>query len=148
MHKKIASILRKTGNSACLQKAKNLENNSYQSHTLQLRNLGLLTKDIIAIANVLEQEKDTTSLKSISFSYNQMGDLGATAVARSLPASLHEIGFVACGIGDTGGRELLHWLQKARHLHMICIEQNNFSKQLQMEFELFKKDNPQILVVI
>lgn len=149
MHKKIARILKKIGSTACLEKAKTLENESYQPNTLHLRNLGLGSNDISAIATILEQEKDTTDLKSISFSYNkQMGDLGATALAKSLPASLQEIGLVGCGIRDKGGRAILKCLKTAPHLKMICMEQNDFSNELKKEFEMFKKNNPQILVVL
>ena len=30
---------------------------------------------------------------------------------------------------------------------MICIEQNNFSDKLKMEFNLFKIENPEVMVV-
>ena len=149
MYKKIATILTTIGTSACLEKAKDLENESSQPTTLHLRNLGLGPDDICAIASVLEQEKDTAVLTSISFSYNrQMGDLGAAALAKGLPASVQEIGLVGCGVGDTGGRAILHWMKTAAQLHMICMEQNEFSDALKKEFETFKKEHPQILVVL
>jgi hypothetical protein len=147
MHKKIASILRKLGNSECLEKAKKFENSGYQTSRVNLRNLGLLPNDIIAIATILE--KDNDSIKSISFSYNnRIGDIGATALARSLPSSIDEIGLVDCGIGDIGGNEILHWIKKTPNLKMICIEQNKFSDLLKMEFKVFKNNNPKIMVVI
>lgn len=149
MLKEIARILKKIGSAACLEKAKDLENESSQPNTLHLRSLGLGSNDISAIASILEQEKDSSVLTSISFSYNkQMGDLGATALAKSLPASLQEIGLVGCGIRDTGGRAILHWMKTAPHLHMICMEQNDFSNELKKEFEVFKQHHPQILVVL
>lgn len=149
MHKKIAKVLRKIGNSACLEKAKQLEDEVDQTRTLNLRNLSLKPNDIIAIADVLKHEKDTDFIKSISLSYNNlMGDVGATVLARSLPASIGEIGLVDCGIGDQGGRELLNWMKTSSKLTMICMEQNNFSDKLKIEFKTFKLNNPKILVVI
>ena len=100
----------------------------------------MVPNNSIAIAAVLEQEKDTAVITSISFSYNgQMGDIGATALAKGLPASVQEIGFVGCGIADTGGRETLNWMKTAGILQMICIEQNEFSEKLKKEFQGFKK---------
>ena len=151
MFNKIALVLRKTGNSKCIEKAKNLENDGDETRTLNLRKLSLMPNDIIAIADILKQEKDSDAsfIKSISFSYNNLiGDLGATALARNLPSSIAEIGLVDCGIGDKGGNEMLKWIKNSTHLEMICMEQNNFSDKLKMEFEAFKGNNPQITVVI
>jgi len=147
VHKKIAKVLRQTANSACLEKAKNLEEDVYQTSTLNLRDLSLMPKDIIAISDVLMQDND--SIKSISFSYNNLiGDIGATVLARSLPSSISEIGLVDCGIGDQGGSEILNWVKTSPNLKMICIEENNFSDKLKLEFKAFKKNNPEIMVVI
>jgi len=106
---------------------------------------------MVAIADILEQEKGANDdfIKSISFSYNNLiGDIGATVLARSLPSSICEIGLVDCGIGDKGGTEMLNWIKTSPKLKMICIEQNNFSDRLKMEFKVFKKNNPKIMVVI
>jgi hypothetical protein len=106
---------------------------------------------VAAVAGILEQEKGNNSnlIKSISFSYNHLiGDTGAIAIARSLPYSVCEIGLVDCGIGDKGGTEILNWMKTSPQLQMICIEQNNFSDKLKMEFKVFKNTNPKIMVVI
>ena len=79
-------------------------------------------------------------IKSISFSYNNLiGDIGATVLARSLLSSICEIGLVDCGINDKGGTEILNWVKTLPNLTMICIEQNNFSEKLKMEFKVFQK---------
>jgi hypothetical protein len=54
---------------------------------------------------------------------------------------------VDCGIGDRGGTEILNWAKASSNLKMICIEQNNFSEKLKMEFNVFKKENLRITVV-
>ena len=148
---KIATILRKMGTSESLVRAKSLERDVYQSGTLNLRNLGLKPTDIVAIADILEEEKGNSKgfIKSISFSYNDLiGDIGAAVLARSLPTSISEIGLVDCGIGDKGGVEILKWLKTSPNLKMICIEQNNFSDTLKIEFNVFKKNNPKVMVVV
>jgi hypothetical protein len=149
--KKIAKVLINTENLDCLKKAESLEIEAPQMDTLNLRNLGLKAIDISAIANILEQEKKNNAgfIKSISFSYNDLiGDIGATEIIRSLPPSICEIGLVGCGIGDIGGNEILHWIKTLPNLKMICIEQNSFSDNLKKEFNVFKKNNPKIIVVI
>ena len=148
MLKKIAEILINTGNIEFLKKAKSFENDVFQTKTLNLRNLDLKPINIITIADILQQETGNT-IKSISFSYNNLiGDTGVIAIMNSLPESICEIGLVDCGIGDEGGAKILNWIKKTTHLKMICIEQNNFSNQLKIEFNTFKKNNPKIIVVI
>ncbi|MFT6502971.1 MAG: hypothetical protein ACJASQ_003103 [Crocinitomicaceae bacterium] len=144
----IAKLLRKKGNLECTQKSENLENGTSEISNLSLRNLGLNEKDIADITTIIEQGNDTINIKSISFSYNQLiGDAGATLIAKKLPHSIYEIGLVGCGIGDKGGTEVLNWMRKSYNLQMICIEQNNFSEKLKMEFNIFKKENPKLMVV-
>ncbi|MGK0391813.1 MAG: hypothetical protein ACI94Y_004580 [Maribacter sp.] len=141
---KIATILREIGTEKGLEKVKIFENITAPIHTLNLRNLALNSANVISIANCLKQEK---TIKSISFSYNLIGDLGAIALAKSLPKYLYEIGLVDCGINDAGGIELLNWMKQSIHLKMICIEQNNFSEKLRIEFKKYSKNNPQILFI-
>jgi|TARA_R110002110_G_scaffold92763_9_gene241990 hypothetical protein len=115
-----------------------------------LRNLCLDASGIAVIAPVLEEEKNrnSNSITSISFSYNQLiGDEGAAAIVKSLPASICEIGLVDCGIGDKGGMEILTWMKKSPALQMICMEQNNFSEALKMELRNFKSNNLNVMVV-
>jgi hypothetical protein len=149
--KEIAKVLRKIGNSECIERAKNIENDSHQTRTLNLRSLSLKPNDIIALSAVLQEGKASTPdfIRSISFSYNkQIGDIGVSALVNSLPSSIGEIGLVDCGIGNKGGSEMLFWLKTLPHLKMICIEQNNFSSELKLKYKVFKKNNPQIIVVI
>jgi hypothetical protein len=148
--KKIATILRENGNSECLKKASLFETQTSKTTTLHFRNLDLNTANIMAIAAILREEKEHhgDGITSISFSYNhRLGDLGVTHIIKSLPASVSEIGLVNCGIGDKGGYEILHWMKATPNLQMICMEQNNFSDTLQTEFNIFKKENPTIMVI-
>lgn len=118
--------------------------------SLNLRDLGLNSEDVTAIAHCFKQETghQKTPLYSISFSYNYLlGDSGAMVLAKHLPASIREIGLVNCGIGDIGGIELMNWMRKSSNLKMICIEQNNFSAELRLGLKKFSADNPQIIVV-
>jgi len=148
VNKEIAKVLRKKGTLECTVSSENLANNSSEIRNLNLRNLGLEASDIVDITTILEQENDAHSIRSIRFSYNQLiGDVGATLIAKKAPSSLYEIGLVDCGIGDKGGAEILNWMRKSHALQMVCIEQNNFSDRLKMEFNLFKKENPKIIVV-
>lgn len=128
------------------EKAEALENDKSQTGILNLRNLGLKTSDIGAITDVLKNENN--AIKSISFSYNHLiGDVGAILIVESLPSSICEIGLVDSGICDKGGIEILNWMKTSSHLRMICVEQNNFSDKLKMEFKDFKKDSPKITVI-
>lgn len=147
VNKEIAKLLRKKGGVVCTQKSAILENETSEIRTLNLRNLGLGEKDIIDITNIIEYENDAIYLSSISFSYNQLGDVGAILTAKKMPHSISEIGLVDCGIGDKGGYAILNWIRKSNSLQMICIEQNNFSDKLKMEFNLFKRENPKVMVV-
>lgn len=150
MNKEIARVLRKKGTLQCILKSETLENNLSELSTLNLRNLSLEENDIVDITNILEPKKgnNTICVKSISFSFNPLiGDVGATLIANKIPASIDEIGLVDCGIGDIGGAEILKWMRKSSKLQMICIEQNNFSNKLKMEFNIFQKENPSIMVV-
>ena len=148
MHKEVATVLKRIGTTTCLEKANFLEAESFQSRALNLRDLDLEQKNIIAIANVIRHERDRYTITSISFSYNSlMGDLGAAVLVKSFPHSLSEIGLVGCGIGDKGGYAILNWMKSATSLKMICIEHNEFSKILKMDYLAFKKANPNIIVV-
>ena len=132
------------------KKANALEGSDSQASSMHLRNLNLKPSEIIAIAKALEEEKvkNNDLIKSISFSYNHLiGDLGAAAIVQSLPASIREIGLVGFGIGDKGAKVLLDWMKTSTNLLMICVEQNNFSEKLKMEFRTFKKNHPHIVVV-
>lgn len=148
MIEKLVKILRATENVACLRRADELESEVSLIETLSLRGLDLKSNDITAIATILK-EANNDAIKSISFSYNKLiGDIGATELARSLPLSICELGLVGCGIGDEGGIEVLNWMKDSSNLKMICMEQNHFSDKLKMDYNLFRKQNPEIMVVI
>jgi hypothetical protein len=148
VNKEIAKLLRKKGNLECTQKSETLENEICKISNLNLRNLGLDEKDTVDITNIIEQENDNIYILSISFSHNQLiGDVGAILIAKKIPHSIYEIGLVDCGISDNGGYEILNWMRKSNNLQMICIEQNNFSDKLKMEFNIFRRENPKVMVV-
>jgi len=97
--------------------------------TLHLRSSGVTAAQCTAMLAAPE----AASLTSLSFSYNEVGDAGATAVAQGAPAGLTELGLVGCGVGDAGGRELVAWLESARagKMSMICVEGNDMSAEVQ-----------------
>jgi len=98
--------------------------------------------------NSIAQESDTISIKSLSFSYNELiGDVGATIITQKIPASISELGLVGCAISDKGETVILNWMRTAQYLQMICIENNNFSDKLRKEFSISKKENPEKIVV-
>ena len=148
LNKRISKILRKKGTLSCIQKAEILENNSAKIRDLNLRNLDLEANDVLDIMDNITQESDAIPIKSISFSYNlHIGDVGAILIAKKLPGSMSELGLVGCGITDKGGTEILNWMRTSQNLQMICIENNKFSDQLKKEFSIFKKENPEKIVV-
>ncbi len=147
IHKKIAEILRKIGTEKCIEKAEILESESPRVNSIHLRDLTLSSSNLIDIVNCLKEEKNH-HLRSISISYNHLiGDSSAIFLLKNLPESICEIGLVNCGISDVGGIEILQWMRNSTNLRMICMEQNNFSKKLKIEFNKFSVSNPQILVV-
>lgn len=151
MIEKIIQIIRNTKHPESLQNADSLAKDFPRTGMLHLRSLPLDLNQIAAISTILQQEKvaNSSALKSISFSYNKhLGDGGATLITSSLPNSTREIGLVGCGIGDIGGKEVLQQIKKLPNLSMICIEQNNFSKELKQDFRNFSKSKPHILVVV
>lgn len=153
MFKKIAEVLRKNGSLECMSKAQELEKDAFQSRSLDLRSLGLKSGDIVALSEILTAAKESKDISidlidSFSLSYNsEIGDIGATHLARSLPITLSQLGLVACGISDQGGVEILQWMKETTSLQMICIEQNPLSEKVTLEFQNFKKNNPNVVVV-
>ena len=148
--KEVAEVLRKIGSKKCLDKAKELESLSTSASSLHLRDLALNSSNLIEISNCFnhEEEHNNHFLKSISFSYNhQLSDSGAIVLIKNLPESICEIGLVNCGISDIGGIEILKWMHNSLNLRMICMEQNNFSKNLKLEFNKFSIANPSIIVI-
>lgn len=97
--------------------------------------------------DILDQEEEY-KINSISFSYNPIGDEGAIIIAERLPDYIEEIGLVDCGIGDIGGRAILEMLNELPELDMICIEQNNLSDNLKLEYQKFSAFNPDLMVVM
>jgi hypothetical protein len=54
---------------------------------------------------IVTEANANRSIKSISFSYNQLlGDDGTITIINYLPNTVNEIGVVDCGIGDCGGK--------------------------------------------
>lgn len=117
------------------------------SDQLSFRNLGLTVSDVTTIANILQQRSSSNPIKSISFSYNALGDEGAIAFANSIPDTITEVGLVGCNIEDAGGLAMLDWAKTSKQLRMICIEQNSFSDTLKREYHQFSNEHPEILVV-
>jgi len=141
---KINIILQNIGTKKCIEKAAILAKVTAPIQTLHLRDLDLKIVDIRAISDCLNEEEH---LKSISLSYNSIGDLGTIVLVENLPKSITEIGLVNCGITDVGGMELLKYMKKSPQLQMVCIEENHFSVALRIAFQQFNKENTQILFV-
>jgi hypothetical protein len=54
---------------------------------------------------IVTESNANRSIKSISFSYNQLlGDDGTITIINNLPDTVNEIGLVDCGIGDCGSK--------------------------------------------
>lgn len=104
---------------------------------MHFRNFYLSENEVFRIANCFETMDlpFKNAITSISFSYNKnMGDEGIALLAQQLPKKLVEIGLVGIGISDKGGEAILHWAKQTASLRMICVEKNNFSKELKQHF--------------
>ncbi len=142
----IVKLLRNMATPQCIIKADELERITSPIHSIAFRNLGLDPSDVASILQCITQE---SNLHSLSFSNNVLlCDEGALVLSKNLPFTINEIGLVNCEISDLGGAAILGWMKKTSNLRMICIEQNNFSEELKLEFRSFMHKNPQVLVVV
>lgn len=146
----IVTLLRTIGRRDCLSHAETLERATSFPARLHLRDLNLQPEELKPFAQVLAElaQEKAASLRSLSFSYNPIGDEGAIALSESLPSSLHEIGMVGCGIGEAGGRAILNRLRSLPQLTMACLEHNQFSAGLKDEFKRLSQTLPSLLVIV
>ena len=75
-------------------------------------------------------------------------DIGVQALVLALPNSITNIGFVGCGLSNDSGLTLLRWARTAENLHLICIEENNFSVALKDAFLSLVTKKASLSVVI
>ena len=145
--------LRSTNNAACLNASYRLEE-ALLSNTevnLHLRNADLKASDAETIAEALLEVSlnDLPVITSFSMSYNpDLTDAGVVALAKALPRSLSEVGFVDCNIGDDGGAALLQFSQHAAGLRMICLEGNRFSEALKRKFAKLSQARAGLMVIV
>jgi hypothetical protein len=119
--------------------------------TLAFRSLQLNAEEAEKIleALALDQKLASIQLESLSFSNNpNFGDRGARAFSTLIIPTLDEIGLVNCGIQDAGGRAILQWMKQNNQLRMVCIENNQFSKALQLAFREFQELHKDVLLII
>lgn len=144
----LVNTLRDMGNTVCDAAALRIEKSmdSGSNFSLHLRSAGLNFSDATSLAMALRglaNSADSALLSSFSVSYNrELSDLGTIALARSLPATVQEIGFVDCNFGDDGALALLEWAKQSSSLKMICIEQNNLSKEARLLYQSYTQSNP------
>ena len=151
--KVLAVALRAIGTEPCLEAASRLESalETRSAFELHVRSAGIDASGAQMIAKALRSisEGDAVFLKSLSLSYNnKIGDEGAAALSHALPGSLREVGLVGCAIGDKGGQALLQWASQASGLKMLCIENNNFSDRLRVQFDLLGRRNEGLFVSV
>lgn len=147
----LAEALRATENERCLQTAADLERISLDNSQfdLHLRNAGLKPTDAQLIAQALLKTGSGPALTSFSVSYNQLiGDDAVATLARALPPSVREIGFVGCAIGDIGGQALVEWAEQAPALRMMCVEDNQFSSKLEQRLANLAQSKTQLSVYL
>ena len=134
----LALALHSFGNPSCQQTAEQLEHHSTTTNglTLAFRSLQLSVAQVEVLAAIIKthREESPHALRSLSFSYNELGNTGAMALADALPSTLEELGLVGCSIGDRGGAAILEWATRAKQLRMLCIENNHFSPELRRKF--------------
>lgn len=149
----LAKALRSIGSSVCRAAADKLEASQGNRANVyfHLRDAALNASDALIIAEALKSlpEASSSALASISLSYNRaLGDAGAIAMAQSLPPTLRELGLVNCGIGDAGGEALLKWAQQAPGLRIMCIEDNNISQRIRLQFIALARKNAALWIVV
>lgn len=121
-----------------------------QKNRLHLRDKNLDTNDARSIAIILQKAKENSEIiDSISFSYNKhIDDTGVDLLMQHMPVTVSEFGFVNAEINDVGGLAILQWMQRSKSLQMVCIEKNNFSQDLKKKFNDFKKQDPNIIIIL
>ncbi|NNK78979.1 MAG: hypothetical protein HKP40_09740 [Litoreibacter sp.] len=152
LEQSLESALRKIGTTRCVAAADTLA----QPHSvpspisIHLRSAGIDEAGAARIARALTSlsEAERSRLHSFSLSYNGIGDIGALAMAASLPETLGELGLVGCSIGDDGGEAILNWAKNATGLRMICIEGNAMSQEMRERFTGLRKTSPNMAVYV
>ena len=149
----LINTLRGMEKQVCDTAAKSLEDSLASGSTvkLHLRSAGLDMSDAMKLAGALKNLSavpDSTPISSFSVSYNHaLGDVGTVALAKSLPLSVGEIGFVDCNFGDEGALALLNWAKQTSSLKMICIEQNDLSAHTRSLYKTYRRNNPSATVI-
>lgn len=149
----LINALRSIRTQACNAAANNLEaaQTSNAPFSLHLRNAGLRVSDaeVLAVALTRYSSLNGRVLQSFSVSYNPLlGDNGTAVLAKSLPQTVSEIGFVGCGMGDVGGQAVLEWAGQAPSLSMICVEENELSDSSKKRFRELATQRTGLLVVV
>jgi hypothetical protein len=149
----LINALRTIGKPVCLDAADRLSAlaESRAGFDLHLRRAGLNEADAQVLANGIMDADAAKALliESFSASYNpDLGDAGATALAKAFPETMTELGLVGCAVGDAGGNSILEWAQTAPGLRMICVEGNNFSANMRSQFQDLATLGRNILVVV
>ncbi|MFT5448069.1 MAG: hypothetical protein ACI9DC_003248 [Gammaproteobacteria bacterium] len=149
---KLVAALRSIDNAACAATATRLEASlHHEDGRLHLRGAGLTTSDTAVFANTLRSltAAETSKLVSLSLSDNKdVGNIGAVHLARALPKNLPERGLVGCKIGETEGTALFEWARKSTHLRMLCVEGNNFPRELVTRFRALPRTRPHLNVYV
>jgi len=146
---RLITTLKEVGTNVCLESALKLKKDGSKTLRLELRNADLDENHLKRIGDTLTSfDSEEYSFKTLSFSYNHIGDKGAEYLSKSMPLELVELGLVGCSITDAGGRELLKWLNKSKNLKLLCIENNKFSKMFLSKLSTFSKSKINLCLVI
>jgi hypothetical protein len=148
----LTNALRSINNSVCEKAADNLLllKNNKSNYDLHLRNAKLNHNGIKVILEAIKvvHDENGPSLRSFSMSYNSnLRDEGVLILVKALPSTVTEIGLVGCGFGDKGAEALMTWVPNAPKLHWLCIEQNDFSKNIKNRLMTLAKERAGLLVV-
>lgn len=145
----IINGLREIGSEQCRSKASLLEAHELPLNKLHFRNLDLKYADVLVLNSILSAVSDLgSSIVSISFSNNpKLGNNGVMEILKNMPKSLTELGFVNCGISDSGGFEILKWMEKVSNLQLVCLEGNNFLKYLKTYFSTYESANHSVVSI-
>jgi hypothetical protein len=106
---------------------------NFSFYDLHIRNAMLNGSDAKKMSEALKWFHQSYKLRLMSFSisYNpSIGQIGAVSILTSLPKDIEVLGMVACNLSDDTGQHLIEYMQKAKNLSMVCVEENNFSKNM------------------
>ena len=149
----LTKILRSLKNPVCEKAARIIENRYKKGnlYVLHLRHAMLSESDAKIISGSIQllHKNHDIRLKSFSLSYNpNIGAEGATAILSSLPEHIEELGLVGCNLDDRIGSHIIKFIKQSKYLKLVCIEDNNFSREMRLTIADLKSQNEDCTIIV